>query len=46
MGTPGYYDGFYVMIDPKTKQSSPVYIYDYFENAKEMDSCVVYKANK
>lgn len=46
MGTPGYYDGFYIMIDPKTKQSSPVYIYDYFENAKEMDSCVVYKTNK
>lgn len=45
-GTPGYYDSFYIMLDPKTKKSSPVYIYDYFKDAKEMDSCVVYKSNK
>lgn len=43
VGTPGYYDGVYIMIDAKEKRPSSVYIFDYFKDASEMDSCRIYK---
>lgn len=42
MGTPGYYDSCYVMVDIETKKVKPVDIFKYFKSSSEMDKYVIY----